>query len=64
MDAIDQLVGSVFGGEVDKRQAFAKVLGAYCYNAGLMEQKLGYSSDAMRAASRLGYDEKLIVVLK
>ena len=61
---IDKLVGAVFGGEADKRQAFAEVVGSYCYNAGLMEEKLGRSSNAMEVARQLGYDRTLIVEMK
>ena len=61
----DQLVGTIFGGESGKRQAFAKVVGAYCYNVGLMKQKLGRSSsEAMERARHLGYDKTLVVELK
>lgn len=64
VDAIDQVVGTLFGGEAGKRQAFSKVVGAYCYNVGLMHEKLGRSSDAIERAKRLGYDETLVVKLK
>ena len=39
----DQLVGTIFGGEGGKRQEFANAVGAYCYNLGLMQEKLGRS---------------------
>lgn len=62
---IDQVVGTILGEESEKRQEFAKVVGAYCYNVGIMEEKLGRSSsEAMERARQLDYDRTLIVELK
>ena len=59
----DQLVGNVFGGETGKRKEFAKTVGAYCYNAGLIEEKLGRTSNAKEIAKQLDYDKALVIKL-
>jgi tetratricopeptide (TPR) repeat protein len=60
----DKLVAKVFAGETGKRKEFAKAVGAYCYNIGVMEEKLGRSSNAKEIARQLEYDRTLVVVLK
>lgn len=67
VDLTDQLVGEVFGGEVGKRQEFTKTVGAYCYNAGMMEEKLGQISsakDMKELAVQLDYDKSLVAVIE
>ena len=60
----DQVVGNVFGGEKGKHRDFGRVVGAFYYNAGLMEEKLGRSGRSGTAkdiARQLNYDKALVL---
>ena len=62
--AYELLLASLLEGEIGKRQEFTKIIGAYCYNVYLMEQKLGRNSNAKEIAEQLDYDKTMVVMLK
>lgn len=66
-DITGSVVGALLGGQKEEVQAYAKTVGAFYYNSGLMEEKTG-ADDAGKAeretAEQLNYDQTLIVSLE